>query len=260
MEGCMVEKNVLSLENRSPFLVQFHSCFQTRDRLYFVMEYASGGDLIYHSEQRGKFEEPVAAFYCAEITIAILFLHSRGVIFRDLKLDNILLDHQGHVKLTDFGMCKMGITGSKTTRTFCGTPDYIAPEIIAGLPYGKSVDWWALGIVLYELVDGQPPFNGEDSERVFNAILKHKVRYPKSLSEEARDICKRFLTKKPGSRLGSGPNGEMDIKMHRFFSNIEWDKLEKREIKPPIEPKISNPRKAENFDPQFREARIEFTP
>ncbi|CAL4067793.1 unnamed protein product [Meganyctiphanes norvegica] len=260
VDGCVAEKNVLSLENKPPFLVKFHSCFQTKDSLHFVMEYVSGGDLIYHIEQRGKFEEAVVAFYGAEITVGLLFLHSHGVIFRDLKLDNVLLDNQGHVKLTDFGMCKEGITGSKTARSFCGTPDYMASEIVSSLPYNKAVDWWSLGILLYELLNGNPPFNGHDADSIFNAILKHKVCYPKSMSEEAKDIIKSFLTKNPDKRLGSGPNAEMDIKKHSFFNHIEWDKLEKLEIKPPFQPNITDPRKAENFDPMFRLAPIEFTP
>ncbi|XP_054616642.1 protein kinase C epsilon type [Dunckerocampus dactyliophorus] len=258
----MTEKRILALARRHPYLTQLYCCFQTRDRLFFVMEYVNGGDLMFQIQRSRKFDEPRSRFYAAEVTSALMFLHRNGVIYRDLKLDNILLDAEGHCKLADFGMCKEGIMNGVTTTTFCGTPDYIAPEILQELEYGASVDWWALGVLMYEMMAGQPPFEADNEDDLFESILHDDVLYPVWLSKEAVSILRAFMTKNPAKRLGCvvSQGCEDAIKTHAFFREIDWVLLEQRKVRPPFKPRIKTKRDVNNFDQDFTKEDPVLTP
>ncbi|CAI8052920.1 Protein kinase C alpha type [Geodia barretti] len=252
VECTLNERKVLALQSKPPFLINLHSCFQTEEHLFFVMEYVSGGDLMFHILELGRFSESQTRFYAAEIVLGLLYLHDLGIIYRDLKLDNVLLASDGHVKIADFGLCKDGISGSSKARTFCGTPDYIAPEIIQYHPYDAAVDWWALGVLIYEMLVGRPPFDGEDDDQLFMNIVQKPVHYPRGLSEPCRKIISGFLIKNATKRLGSHPEAGVDqIKSQPFFKNMDWDKLAKKEVKPPYRPKNKGKKNHDNFDPEF---------
>uniref|UniRef100_A0A3B3BKV3 Protein kinase C n=1 Tax=Oryzias melastigma TaxID=30732 RepID=A0A3B3BKV3_ORYME len=262
VECTMTEKRVLSLARCHPYLTELYCCFQTPDRLFFVMEFVNGGDLMFHIQKSRKFDEPRARFYTAEITSALMFLHSKGIIYRDLKLDNVLLDKDGHCKLADFGMCKENIFEGAATGTFCGTPDYIAPEILQEMMYGPSVDWWALGVLLYEMLSGHAPFEAENEDDLFESILNEEIVYASWLSTEAVNILKALLTKNPARRLGCVPaeGGESAVTSHVFFTGIDWEKLNNREMEPPFKPRIKTPEDVNNFDPDFTQEEPTLTP
>ncbi|KAM9477512.1 protein kinase C eta type [Clarias gariepinus] len=262
VECTMTEKRVLTLAHSHPYLTHLYCCFQNPERLFFVMEFVNGGDLMFHIQKSRKFEENRARFYSAEITCALIFLHSKGIIYRDLKLDNVLLDRDGHCKLADFGMCKEGMFEGAATGTFCGTPDYIAPEILQEMLYGPSVDWWALGVLLYEMLSGHAPFEAENEDDLFECILNEEIVYASWLSADAVDILKAFLMKNPARRLGcvATSGGENAVMKHVFFSAIDWEKLNRREIQPPFRPQIKTGEDVNNFDPDFTNEDAVLTP
>ncbi|XP_063292750.1 protein kinase C zeta type isoform X1 [Pelobates fuscus] len=268
IDWVQTEKHVFEQASNNPFLVGLHSCFQTPSRLFLVIEYVNGGDLMFHMQRQRKLPEEHARFYAAEICIALNFLHERGIIYRDLKLDNVLLDAEGHIKLTDYGMCKEGLGPGDTTSTFCGTPNYIAPEILRGEEYGFSVDWWALGVLMFEMMAGRSPFdiitdnpdmNTEDY--LFQVILEKPIRIPRFLSVKASHVLKGFLCKDPKDRLGCQPHtGFSDIKSHTFFRSIDWDTLEKKQVPTPFKPQIKDDFGLDNFDTQFTSEPVQLTP
>lgn len=260
LEHVLSENRVLQTMDH-PFLVKLHASFQSEDRLYFVMEYVRGGELFFHIGREKKFPENRARFYCAEILCALAYLHSKGIVYRDLKLENLLLDENGHIKITDFGLCKENISQENTTSTFCGTPEYLAPEILEEESYGKSVDWWALGVVLYEMLVGRPPFGPTSNmEKLFQNILSQPVNYPQSLSPPARSLLSSLLQRDYLKRIGCGPEDGEEIKEHEFFSTIDWNKLVRREIPAPFVPEINHDADVGNFDQEFTQLPAVLTP
>ncbi|XP_046308871.1 protein kinase C delta type isoform X4 [Marmota monax] len=247
VECTMVEKRVLALAGENPFLTHLFCTFQTKDHLFFVMEFLSGGDLMYHIQDKGRFELYRATFYAAEIICGLQFLHHKGIIYRDLKLDNVMLDRHGHIKIADFGMCKENIFGENLASTFCGTPDYIAPEILQGLKYTFSVDWWSFGVLLYEMLIGQSPFHGDDEDELFESIRLDTPHYPRWITKESKDILEKLFERDPPKRLGMTGN----IRLHPFFKTINWTLLEKRKVEPPFRPKVKHPGDYSNFDLEF---------
>uniref|UniRef100_A0A8C1ZHD5 Protein kinase C n=1 Tax=Cyprinus carpio TaxID=7962 RepID=A0A8C1ZHD5_CYPCA len=247
VECTMVERRVLSLAWEHPFLTHLYCTFQTKENLFFVMEYLNGGDLMFHIQTCHRFDLPRSTFYAAEIVCGLQFLHSKGIVYRDLKLDNILLDIDGHIKIADFGMCKENMFGEARTCTFCGTPDYIAPEILLGQKYGTSVDWWSFGVLLYEMLIGQSPFHGHDEEELFQSIRTDDPCYPRWVTRDTNDILVKLFVREPERRLGVKGN----IRQHAFFKDIDWNALEKRQVEPPFRPTVKSAGDCSNFDKEF---------
>lgn len=247
----MSERNVLLQNLRHPFLVAMHYSFQSRDKLYFVLDYANGGEMFYHLSKERVFDENRARFYAAEITLALGYLHSEGIVYRDLKPENILLDASGHLMLTDFGLCKEGLHDSfDTTTTFCGTPEYLAPEVIRKQPYDRCVDWWCLGAVLFEMLFGLPPFFSRDRAEMYDNILHQPLRFRHACSTQARNILENLLSKDKQTRLGFVCDAH-EVKAHEFFKSIHWPSLEAKQIKPPYNPRVTDSMDVQNIDPVF---------
>ncbi|XP_047514675.1 putative protein kinase C delta type homolog isoform X6 [Pieris napi] len=251
VECTLIERKVLALGTNHPYLCHLFATFQTDSHLFFVMEYLNGGDLMFHIQQSGRFPEPRARFYAAEIISGLKFLHKRGIVYRDLKLDNILLDFEGHVRIADFGMCKLQIYLDKTADTFCGTPDYMAPEIIKGLKYNQTVDWWSFGVLLYEMLIGQSPFSGCDEDELFWSICNELPSFPRFLSAEGLDILTRLLDKDARTRLGAPECEHGDVRDHPFFREVPWDRLERRDLPAPFKPRVRHPLDTQYFDRAF---------
>ncbi|KAJ2907732.1 hypothetical protein GGI21_003592 [Coemansia aciculifera] len=249
----MTERSILS-EVQHPFIVKLYYAFQSNSKLYLIMEYVAGGELFTHMVKERIFCEDQAVFYSAELVLALSHLHKLGIVFRDTKPENILLDKSGHLVLTDFGLSKTALGEDGRTSTFCGTPSYMAPEVLnAAVSYEFSVDWWSLGILLYEMLTGAVPFKGKDPEKVAKNIAKTKVVYPPYMTPYARDLIIRLLRKKPEQRLGYGANGIDNIKKHGFFRKVDWEKLEKdhSSLTPPIVPVLNGDGDFSNFDSDF---------
>jgi len=271
VDRTMSERQILELVNRQPFIVDLYYAFQDHERLYLILQYAEGGELFRHLELEKFFSEEIASFYMAEIVLALEFLHRTiGVIYRDLKPENCLLDAEGHLLLTDFGLSKVAIKdtstpgGSRCNSLGVGTIEYMAPELIRGSDlsdfgpgYGIACDWWSLGAMGCDLMTGKPPFGGGNWTKVQQNIMYQKLNLPYFLSPDAKDLLTRLLRKEPKKRLGVGLNDINVIKKHRFFKKIDWQKLERRELEPPLRPLVTDPSLGENFSREFTDRPVD---
>ncbi|XP_041098686.1 serine/threonine-protein kinase N2 isoform X2 [Polyodon spathula] len=252
VDSLMIEKRILQTANssRHPFLVNLFASFQTPDHVCFVMEYSPGGDLMMHIHAN-VFSETQARFYAACVVLGLQFLHTNKIVYRDLKLDNLLMDVDGFVKIADFGLCKEGMGHGDRTSTFCGTPEFLAPEVLTDNTYTRAVDWWGMGVLIYEMLVGESPFPGDDEEEVFDSIVNDEVRYPRFLSPDSISIIQRLLRKNPEKRLGAGEQDAEEVKMQKFFRETDWEALLAKKVKPPFVPSIKDPTDVSNFDEEF---------
>lgn len=254
IEQTRTERTILESVNRHPFVVKLYYAFQDHEKLYLILEYAQGGELFHHLAMERMFSEETAAFYMAEMVLALEHLHHNvRVIYRDLKPENCLLDAEGHLLLTDFGLSKVALEEEEhRANSVLGTIEYMAPEVIQGQGYDFAVDWWSLGAIGFDLLTGSPPFGGNNHTKIQQNILKQKLQLPYFLGPDAKDLLTRLLRKEPHKRLcGTEVKGLKTLKSHRFFRRIDWKKLERREVEPPIQPVVTDPELAENFSNDF---------
>ncbi|XP_067412415.1 ribosomal protein S6 kinase alpha-5 isoform X1 [Emydura macquarii macquarii] len=266
-EHTRTERQVLEHIRQSPFLVTLHYAFQTDTKLHLILDYINGGELFTHLSQRERFTENEVQIYIGEIVLALEHLHKLGIIYRDIKLENILLDSNGHVVLTDFGLSKEFLTDeNERAYSFCGTIEYMAPDIVRGGDAGhdKAVDWWSLGVLMYELLTGASPFtvDGEKNSQaeISRRILKSEPPYPQEMSALAKDVIQRLLMKDPKKRLGCGPGGADEIRKHPFFQKINWDDLAAKKIPAPFKPVIRDELDVSNFAEEFTEMDPTYSP
>ncbi|XP_075051877.1 ribosomal protein S6 kinase alpha-1 isoform X2 [Mixophyes fleayi] len=245
-----MERDILA-EVHHPFVVRLHYAFQTEGKLYLILDFLRGGDLFTRLSKEVMFTEEDVKFYLAELALGLDHLHSLGIIYRDLKPENILLDEEGHIKLTDFGLSKEAIDHEKKAYSFCGTVEYMAPEVVNRQGHTHSADWWSYGVLMFEMLTGSLPFQGKDRKETMTLILKAKLGMPQFLSSEAQGLLRCLFKRNPTNRLGSGTEGAEEIKRHPFFSTIDWNKLFRREISPPFKPAVTQPDDTYYFDSEF---------
>ncbi|XP_047545301.1 cAMP-dependent protein kinase catalytic subunit 1-like [Vanessa atalanta] len=250
VDHTLYEKRILEAI-RFPFTVSMEFSFKDNSYIYFVMPFVPGGEMFSHLRRMGKFEEPLAKFYASQVILALEYLHFINLVYRDLKPENILIDRNGYLKITDFGFCKV-LQGR--TWTLCGTPEYLAPELILSKGYGFSVDWWSFGVLLYEINAGYPPFYANDPMKTYEKIVAGKYRCPSSFNADLRDIVRNTLQVDITKRFGVMRNGVMDFKNHRWFKGIEWEAILNCRWTPPYIPKCKHPGDSTNFERYDEEA------
>ncbi|XP_048468975.1 ribosomal protein S6 kinase 2 alpha-like isoform X2 [Rhincodon typus] len=247
-----LERDIL-VDVNHPFIVKLHYAFQTEGKLYLILDFLRGGDLFTRLSKEVMFTEEDVKIYLAELALALDHLHGFGIIYRDLKPENILLDEEGHIKLTDFGLSKEAVDHEKKAYSFCGTVEYMAPEVVNRRGHTHSADWWSYGVLMFEMLTGSLPFQGKDRKETMTLILKAKLGMPQFLSPEAQSLLRALFKRNPANRLGAGVDGVEEIKRQPFFTNIDWNKLYRRELKPPFKPAVARPDDTFYFDPEFTE-------
>jgi len=244
VEHIKAEKNILTAISH-PFIVNLFASFQDENNLYMLMEYVIGGELFSQLRKVGRFSNDTSKFYAAEIVLAMEYLHEKNIVYRDLKPENLLIDKDGHIKITDFGFAKVV---EDRTWTLCGTPEYLAPEIIQSKGHNKAVDWWALGILIYEMLAGYPPFYDENPFGIYQKILAGKIEFPQHFNKDAKDLVKKLLTADRTKRFACLKDGAADIKNHKWFKGTDWPKQLQKKVKPPFVPTYRAPNDTSNFD------------
>lgn len=244
----LAERTVLA-KIHNPFIVPLKFSFQSPEKLYLVLAFVNGGELFHHLQREGRFDLNRARFYTAELLCALECLHEYNVIYRDLKPENILLDYTGHIALCDFGLCKLNMGSKDQTSTFCGTPEYLAPELLLGQGYTKSVDWWTLGVLFYEMLTGLPPFYDQNINTMYHKIVKDPLTFPVDMDREAKSLITGLLDRDPLRRLGT--NGASEIKAHPFFHQIDWKFLLNKKYAAPFLPSVASAVDTSNFDSEF---------
>ncbi|KAI4282709.1 MAG: hypothetical protein L6R38_002756 [Xanthoria sp. 2 TBL-2021] len=246
----LAERSVLAQIN-NPFIVPLKFSFQSPEKLYLILAFVNGGELFHHLQREQRFDINRSRFYTAELLCALECLHGFNVVYRDLKPENILLDYSGHIALCDFGLCKLNIKDEDRTNTFCGTPEYLAPELLLGHGYNKTVDWWTLGVLLYEMLTGLPPYYDENTNEMYRKILSEPLHFPgpEIVPAVAKDLLTQLLDRNPDKRLGA--KGPSEIKAHPFFNSIDWRKLLQRKYDPTFKPNVVDALDTANFDREF---------
>jgi len=253
IEHTLSEKNIMAKVNH-PFIMKLYFAFQTPDKLFLIMEYVNGGELYYHLQTSGSFTLERTRFYTAELVLALEYLHKCGIIYRDLKPENILIDSEGHLKITDFGLSKEGLTGPNSkTKTFCGTAEYLAPEVILGNPYSLAVDWWSLGTLMYEMITGLPAFFDNNVQMMYKYKMNADIQMPDEMDETTKSIILRFLDKDPTTRL-QNPD---EIKSHPYFAGFDWDSLQNKTVTAPFVPNIKTKESTAMIDREFTRLIVE---
>lgn len=242
----VISENSILASIKHPFIVNMEGFTQDDRYLYFVLEYVPGGELFTYLRNVGRLENQHAAFYAAQISLIFEYLQSKNVVYRDLKPENLLIGEDGYLRLTDFGFAKV-LEGGGRTYTLCGTPEYLAPEILLNKGHGKPVDWWTLGILVYEMLVGIDPFSDEDPMAIYQKILKGKIKFPKDFDNDAKSIVKHLLEADVSKRYGNLKNGAGDVKNHRWFTNINWQMILDKKMPSPYKPLVRSANDTSNF-------------